>query len=166
MEMAPWEVWVRSTWLAEFVLDHGWTWPVFEIVHYLGLTLLLATVGLFDLRVLGFGKGIAPAALHRLIPFGVAGFVLNLATGAAFFAGFPEQYFYNNAFRIKIAFMALAGLNIALFYTAVFRQLETLPADATAPLKARILAAISLIAWLIVLVAGRLITFYRPPFAH
>lgn len=166
MDMAPWETWVRSTWLSEFVISHGWTWPVFEIVHYLGLILLLGTVGLFDLRVLGLAKGIAPAALHRLIPFGVAGFILNVATGMAFFAGFPEQYFYNNAFRIKIAFIAIAGLNIALFYTTVFRQLEALPADATAPLRARILTAVSLTAWLGVLVAGRLITFYRPPFAH
>lgn len=166
MDMAPWEIWVRGTWLSQFVITHGWTWPLFEILHYAGLTLLLGAVGLFDLRVLGFGKGIAPAALHRLIPFGIAGFIINVLTGIAFFAGFPEQYFYNNAFRIKLAFMIVAGLNIALFYTTVFRDLKILPADADAPFRARLLTAISLCSWLIVLVAGRLITFYRPPFSH
>ncbi len=164
--VAPWEAWVRSTWLAEFVLTYGWTWPLFEILHYLGLTLLLASVGLFDLRVLGMAKGIAPRALHRLVPFGIAGFVINLLTGLAFFAGFPEQYAYNDAFRLKLAFMLLAGLNIAVFYTAVFRRLQELPAEADAPTLAKVITGISLTSWLIVLVAGRLITFYRPPFSH
>lgn len=164
--MEPWEIWVRSTALSQFVLNHGWTWPVFEILHYVGLTLLLASVGLFDLRVLGFVKGIAPAALHRLVPYGVAGFLINALTGVAFFAGYPEQYAYNNAFRLKLAFMALAGLNIALFYSTVFRTLRSLPPEADAPLGARVLTGISLVSWLVVLVAGRLITFYRPPFFH
>lgn len=164
--IAPWEAWVRSTWLAEFVLTYGWTWPLFEILHYIGLTLLLASVGLFDLRVLGLAKGIAPSALHRLVPFGVAGFAINVLTGVAFFAGFPEQYAYNPAFRLKLLFMLLAGLNIAVFYTAVFRRLQELPADADAPKVAKVITAISLCSWLIVLVAGRLITFYRPPFSH
>lgn len=164
--IAPWEAWVRGTWLAEFVLTYGWTWPLFEILHYLGLTLLLGSVALFDLRVLGLAKGIAPSALHRLIPFGIAGFGINVATGLAFFAGFPEQYAYNPAFRIKLAVMLLAGINIGVFYTAVFRRVRELPADADAPALAKLITGISLASWLIVLVAGRLITFYRPPFSH
>jgi len=164
--MEPWEIWVRGTALSQFVLTHGWTWPLFEILHYVGLTLLLASVGLFDLRVLGFVKGIAPAALHRLVPYGVAGFLINALTGIAFFAGYPEQYAYNDAFRLKLAFMALAGLNIAFFYTRVFRDLKRLPPDGDPPVVARIVTGISLVSWLIVLVAGRLITFYRPPFFH
>ena len=164
--IAPWEVWVRSTWLAEFVLTYGWTWPLFEILHYIGLVLLLASVGLFDLRVLGWVNGIAPSALHRLVPFGVAGFAINALTGLAFFAGFPEQYAYNPAFQLKLLFMLLAGMNIVVFYTAIFRRLQELPADADAPALAKLITGISLTSWLIVLIAGRLITFYRPPFSH
>ena len=83
--MEPWEVWVRSTELHAFVRQNPWLWPVLETFHYIGLSLLLGTVGLFDLRVLGMAKGIPPAALHRLIPLGVAGYFVNIITGIGFF---------------------------------------------------------------------------------
>jgi hypothetical protein len=72
-EIAPWEQFIRSTALHHFVyLNEPWLWPTCEIIHYLGLSLLLGTVGLFDLRVLGIAKGIPPATIHRLVPWGLA----------------------------------------------------------------------------------------------
>jgi hypothetical protein len=164
--IAPWEAWVRSTGLSAFILHHAWAWPLMETLHYFGLSLLLGTVGVFDLRVLGFAKGIPLAALHRVIPLGVFGFVLNLATGIGFFSGFPEQYFYNNAFRVKLALMAVAAVNIALFYTTAFKDLAAVPDRGEAPPRARLWTAISLSCWIGVLVCGRLLTFFRPPFFH
>ncbi len=60
-DMAAWEIWVRSTALSHFVLAHPWLWQVLETLHYFGLCLLFGTVGVFDLRVLGVAKGIAPS---------------------------------------------------------------------------------------------------------
>jgi len=164
--MEPWEVWVRSTWLSRLVIDQGWIWPTFEILHYFGLTLLICSVGLFDLRVLGMARSISPMALHRLIPWGVAGFAINLLTGVAFFSGFPEQYAYNQAAYFKLGFMAIAAVNLAVFYLTSFRSLQLLPSGADAPLSAKIFTGISLCSWLGVLVAGRFLTFFRPPFFH
>jgi hypothetical protein len=77
--MEPWEVWVRGTALSMFVLKQApWLWPLFETLHFLGLSMLIGTVGFFDLRVLGVAKAIPPAALHRLIPWGLGGFAVNL----------------------------------------------------------------------------------------
>jgi hypothetical protein len=165
--MEPWEIWVRGTAFHVFIREHSWVWPTCEILHYLGLSLLLGTVGLFDLRVLGMAKAIAPSAIHRLIPLGIAGYVVNVLTGIVFFFGFPEQYFYNNAFRFKAAFMTAAGLNILAFYgTSAFREMKTLGPGADAPLRTKIIAGTSLSMWLAVLVCGRLLTFFRPPFFH
>ena len=165
--MEPWEIWVRSTALSSFVLKNGgWLWPLCETLHFIGLSLLIGTVGLFDLRVLGVAKAIPPAALHRLIPWGLGGFAINLLTGITFFSGFPEQYAYNSAFHWKLVFMSVAALNAALFYTAAFREVRTLGAGAQAALRARIITGVSLASWLGVLVCGRLLTFYRPPFFH
>ena len=165
---APWEEWIRSTFLHQFILENGlWIWPTLETLHFLGLSLLFATVGVFDLRVLGFAKAIPPGTLHRLIPIGVAGYGVNVLTGTMFFTGFPEQYFYNAAFWWKGTFMAIAGINVALFYlTPSFREVQTLPAGADAPFNAKLIAGTSLAAWSVVLVCGRLLTFYRPPFFH
>src|SRR4051794_27949622 len=108
--MEPWEIWVRSTELHAIVVRYEpWLWPACETLHYLGLSLLLGTVGLFDLRMLGLAKGIAPAAIHRLIPWGIGGYIVNILTGTVFFFGHPDQYFYNDAFRLKALFMAVAG---------------------------------------------------------
>ncbi len=49
--------WIVSTRLSWFVTEYRWVWPIAESVHFCGLTLLAGTVGLFDLRVLGFAKG-------------------------------------------------------------------------------------------------------------
>ena len=165
---APWEAWIRSTFLHMFVIENGrWLWPALETLHFLGLSLLFATVGVFDLRVLGLGKSIPPGTLHKLIPIGIAGYAVNVLTGIMFFSGFPEQYFYNSAFWWKGTFMAIAGINVALFYLSPsFQHLTTLPAGADAPFSAKMIAGTSLGAWTVVLICGRLLTFYRPLFFH
>jgi hypothetical protein len=115
-EIAPWEQLVRGTALHHFVYVYEpWLWPTLEILHYLGLSLLLGTVGVFDLRVLGLAKGIPPAAIHRLIPWGIGGFILNVLTGTMFFSGHPDQYFYNDAGRLKALLIVIAGINILVF---------------------------------------------------
>jgi hypothetical protein len=164
--LAPWELWVRATALSQFVLREGNAWPVLETLHYFGLSLLLGSVGLFDLRVLGVAKAIPPAALHRMVPFGVAGFLLNLLTGMAFFSGFPEQYAYNMAFRVKLVLLGLAGLNVLLFYSTAFGAVRTMKPGEDAPFWPKLLCGLSLGFWLGVLVCGRLLTFFRPPFFH
>lgn len=164
---APWELWVRGTFLHQFVSAHSWMWPTLETLHYLGLSTLIGTVGLFDLRVLGMAKSIPPATLHKLIPIGVAAYCVNLLTGICFFSGFPEQYFYNPSFWWKGLFMAVAGVNVAAFYVSpAFREVKVMPAGSDAPLAAKIMAATSLSAWIGVLVCGRLLTFFRPFFFH
>jgi hypothetical protein len=164
--LAPWEAWIRTTVLSHLVLQYGDAWPVLETLHYFGLSLLLGAVGLFDLRVLGVAKAIPPLALHRMIPFGVAGFCLNLLTGIAFFSAFPEQYAYNNAFRVKLVFLVLAGLNLVLFYTTAFGTVRRMKPGEDAPFWPKLLCGISLGSWVTVLICGRLLTFFRPPFFH
>jgi hypothetical protein len=167
-EIAPWEQFVRSTALHHFVyLNEPWLWPTCEIIHYLGLSLLLGTVGLFDLRVLGIAKGIPPATIHRLVPWGVGGYILNVLTGILFFSGHPDQYVYNNAGRLKALLMAIAGINILVFYgSTAFPEMKKLPAGADAPMRIKVIAGTSLAIWVGVLICGRMLTWFRPPFFH
>jgi hypothetical protein len=114
-------MWVRGTWPHHFIVQHEPVmWPACEIIHYLGLSLLLGTVGLFDLRVLGLAKGIPLRAIHRLIPWGIFGYILNVLTGIVFFTGHPDQYFYINAFRLKALFMAIAEATSSLFMEQMY----------------------------------------------
>ena len=131
-------------------------------MHFLGLSLLIGCIGLFDLRLLGLGKRIPIAALHKLIPWGVAGYIINLVTGSLFLMAEPDQYIYNPAFHFKLLFMGVAGFNATAFYLVAYRRATRPGAAAEAPRSARIIAATSLCMWIAVIVCGRLLTFYRP----
>ena len=156
------EVYLRHTPQGEFLRTAMWGWPIFESLHFLGMSLLLGTVGVFDLRLLGFARRIPIAALHRLIPIGIAGFVINFLTGISFLSATPDQYLFNKAFYWKVTFFAIAGINVMIFYLRTFRRLLEIPPDAPPPLAARLAGGVSLLAWIGVMSAGRLLTFFRP----
>jgi hypothetical protein len=156
--------WIYGTRLSWFITNYGWLWPINETLHFCGLTLLAGTVGLFDLRVLGVAKGIAPSTLHATLPWGIAGFVISIVTGVQFIFGAPEQYFYNDAFRLKVVFLLLMGANAALFYRREFATVRTLgPHDDASP-RAKVVAAASLVFLIAVMLCGRMLTFFRPPY--
>jgi len=148
-------------WATPFMTSK-WGWPFCETVHFLGLSLLIGTIGMFDLRLLGMGKRVPIRALHRLVPWGVAGYVIALITGIMFLATEPDQYIFNSAFHWKVLFMATAGVNMATFYLAVFRRVRTLGPGQDAEIAAKVIAALSLFLWIGVIVFGRMLTFYRP----
>lgn len=145
-------------------MNSPWGWPIAESLHFFGLCLLIGTVGVFDLRMLGVGKGIALIDLHKLVPFGVAGYLINVTTGTMFLTTAPDQYLYNPAVQSKFLFMLLAGLNMLFFYTTTAKDTRATPAMHAAPIRARFIAVISLACWCAVIISGRLITYYRPPY--
>ena len=148
--------------IGEFMRTSTWAWPAFESLHFMGMSLLIGTIGVFDLRLLGFARAVPIGALHRLIPVGITGFLLNMTTGICFICATPDQYLFNAAFRWKVVFILIAGINVLFFYTRVFRRLEQMSENTPPPLAARIVGGVSLGAWIGVMSAGRLLTFFRP----
>ncbi len=164
--MVTFQMWIVSTFAGATAvrrfMQTTWGWPAAESLHFIGLSLLVGTIFVFDLRLLGIGRRIPIGALHRLIPWGLAGFACTFATGMLFLLAEPDQYVYNPAFHFKVLFMVMAGLNASMFYLKSFRRTTAAGASADAPRLARIVAAVSILLWLSVIVAGRLLTFHRP----
>ncbi len=146
------------------LMNSKWGWPISEIIHFTGLCLLMASVGMFDLRLLGVARGVPMTALHRLVPLGVAGWIMCAVTGFLFFMTAPGQYLYNPAFQTKLALMGAAFANMVLFYATTATALKSAAADDLPVTRARLIAFISLSCWLGVITCGRLITFFRPPY--
>jgi hypothetical protein len=46
------EVWIGSTYISHVMREVHWSWPISESIHFVGLCLLIRTVGLFDLRMM------------------------------------------------------------------------------------------------------------------
>jgi hypothetical protein len=154
--------WLTSTSVSSFVMDHRWVWPISETLHFCGLVMMVGTVGTFDLRLLGLAKGVAPAALHRSLRVGIAGFAISSMTGSLFIFGQPDQYFYNDAFKVKVFCLLLLGANVLAFYSLAARRVLSLGPDDAAPLRAKCFAAISLCLLVAIMCAGRMLTFFRP----
>jgi uncharacterized membrane protein len=156
LQLRIYDMFRAMKWATPFMTSK-WGWPFCETVHFLGLSLLIGTIGMFDLRLLGIGRRIPIRALHKLVPWGVSGYILAVITGIMFLATEPDQYIFNPAFQWKVLFMAVAGLNMATFYAVVFRRVSE-----HAKLPAKLIAALSLFLWIGVIVFGRMLTFYRP----
>jgi hypothetical protein len=164
--MASWQMWLVKVLdgvpQVAALMRSAWMWPLAESVHFIGLSMLVGSVVLFDLRLLGLAPLIPIRAMHRLIPLGLVGFALNAGTGLMFLLTDGGQYIYNPAFLFKVAFIAAAGANAAMFYLTVGGRVGTREAPLDAPRAAKLFASLSLILWLGVIIAGRLLTFYRP----
>jgi uncharacterized membrane protein len=143
---------------SDLVTINIWWWTFMMAVHFLGLILIVGTVGLFDIRIMGFMKQLPMAPLHRLLPWGLAGLAVNIATGVLAFAGRPENYIFSIAFWLKMLALMLLGLNAAAFYlTDIFGEVENLKAGEDAPFSAKLIAASSLFLWFAVIAMGRYI---------
>jgi hypothetical protein len=137
-----------------------------EVVHFTGLILLIGAVGMFDLRMLGLAKGLPIAPLRQLLPWGVFGFILCVASGAVFIGAMDANASIHpyDAIRTdvwlqwKLVFILLAGLNLLAFYlTGMSRAVDRLGPGESAPALAKVIAGVSLFLWLGVIYFGRLI---------
>jgi hypothetical protein len=135
-----------------------WWWSFMMAAHFLGLILIVATVGLLDVRILGFFKQLPVAPVHKLLPWGLAGLGINVLTGLLAFSGHPDNYVYSAGLWIKILALMLLGANAVAFYlTDVFGQVEHLKSGEDAPFTAKLVAASGLFLWLVVITMGRYI---------
>jgi hypothetical protein len=160
------ETFLQLAFVEEFIGAYRWVWPLSEVLHFVGLTLLVGIVTIFDLRLLGVAKRMPVAPLRRLLPWSVFGFVLCVATGLLFVTGLwanvathPMEALATDHFlQMKLAFIGLAGINLlALYQGGVSRVVDGLGAGDDAPPAVKFIAGASLFLWVGVVYWGRLI---------
>jgi uncharacterized membrane protein len=139
-----------------YQFHHPNAWPELEALHFIGLSLLFGVVLIGNLRILGFMRTAPFIDIHRLLPWGVLGFVINSVTGMLFFVGQAFQYIDNPAFHLKVLFMLLAGANV--LYLTLFDDVWTL-GTGDAPRSAKLLAASQIFLWIGVIYFGRMLPY-------
>ena len=149
--------WIRASSIAGFINTTNWAWPTLETLHFMGLSMIMGVALLINLRILGVGKNISFAALHRMLPWGILGFAINVATGFFFFVTTPDQYTQNLALHIKMILMMIAALNI--FYFTAFDETWKLAPGADAPVRAKVVTTFTLALWIGVVYFGRMMPF-------
>ena len=99
------------------IAEHPWAYPALEVLHIVGIALLLGNLVLFELRLWGLGGALPLAPLARLsLGLVLSGFVLIAASGLVMFAAAPAELLANRAFLLKLALVGTAGVNAALFH--------------------------------------------------
>jgi hypothetical protein len=134
------------------IAEHPYAYPALEVVHILGIALLVGNLVLFELRVWGVGGALPVQPLARLaLSLSLAGFALVAVSGLVMFGSQPDELLSNNAFLLKMGLVLAAGLNAAWFH----RRGGVARLDATA----RAQTALSLGLWLAVMICGRWIAY-------
>ena len=146
---------IETSALGQVMRDSVWLFPLAEILHFMGLSLLIGSLLVVDFRLLGFARNFPVAAVYRFLPLALAGFGINLVTGAMFFFSDPFRYYPNIAFRLKMLFILLAGLNALYFALTVHRH--TTEEDPGAAV--RTVSALSFLFWVGVIILGRFIPY-------
>ena len=131
---------------------HVWAYPALEVVHIVGIALLLGNLVLLELRVFGRGAALPVRDLARLsLSVALCGFGLAAASGLLMFATQPAELLSNRVFTLKMLLLMLAGCNAAWFHgRGSLARLDGLA-------RAQMLA--STVVWLAVAACGRWIAY-------
>ncbi|WP_300654217.1 hypothetical protein [Hydrogenophaga sp.] len=131
---------------------HPWAYPMLEVVHLIGVALIVGNLVLLELRVFGWGSSLPIEPLARL-SLGLVGlgFSLAVVTGLLMFGTQPGELLANRVFTAKMALIMLAGCNAGWFHARRSLQLQ----DATA----RVSLLLSTGIWMLVITCGRWIAY-------
>ncbi len=140
------------------VSDYPWFWPAAETLHFIGMTLVFGVALAVSMRMLGLMKNVSFAALHRVLPLGILGFVINLITGMLFYMAYPGLYAYNWGFQVKVVAMFLAGVSVIYFTT--FDAPWHIDRTGRVGLVPRMMAVSTMALILAVMYFGRMIPFF------
>lgn len=153
LENSAFGTWVRES-------SSLWAYPAILFMHTVGLGFLVGLNAAIDLRILGFARRIPLAPMEKFYGVMWAAFCINAASGTALLVADATTKMFNPVFYIKMAFVALAVVNMALIRRRVFRN----PALDLGPVSGlgRILAVTSLVFWAGAITAGRLMAYFGP----
>ena len=128
-----------------------------QTVHFFGYSLVFGTVMAVVLRVLGFWKSVPFSAVHRFLPLGVFGVVMNVFTGMLMLMADTFRYVNENSFTPKMWFLPIGAITV--IYFSLSDSLWEVKAGDDAPIAAKYVAVIVLIAWVGVIMGGRLLPY-------
>ena len=157
--MAEFAAWVESTNISKTLFGMSWLWPLCESLHFIGLCMLIGGAGLLDLRLMGLFRGLPIRHVKAMMPWAIAGFVINAITGALFLTMQPHLYLTSGVWWSKVAFIVFAGANALFFETRLAVPALAMDPDADTSSAMKLVGAFSLFSWFAVLYCGRMLPY-------
>jgi hypothetical protein len=140
--------------------ESRWAFPVASIFHLLGIVLFVGMRLVADLRVTGWALGSTPVAdvVKRVGPWSLMGAVVTVVSGLALYSADSPRLASNPAFELKIALLSAALVNAWFFHAVLARRAHEWEAGPP-PAAAVASAYLSLVLWVGLIAAGRLVSY-------
>ena len=155
--MYPFLAWLEATGLSAWIRESPsmFAFPAILSLHTIGMGLVAGISAVVDLRVLGWAPGVPLSSMRRFFPVLWFGFWLNAGSGVMLFIAYPTKAVTNPVFYMKLLFIA-AAMGILKVMTP---RLSLLANQEKSASRLRALAAASLVCWVTVITAGRLLAY-------
>ena len=133
-------------------------YPAVEILHIIGFVVLVGSIVALDLRLLGLGRTIPIQPMAQLLlPLSRFGFLLAISMGFLLFSADASHVVRNPAFQVKVLLITLALVTVVIAHAGPWRRIALWGTDV--PVGAKVTAFVSLLLWICVVCAGRLIAY-------
>ena len=156
---AVWQAF-EATGLSTTIREGPFAFAMVEIVHVLALALVFGSIVMVDLRLVGVTSKTVPVSemTHDLLRWTWAAFGVALLSGGILFMARATEYMVNKQFLLKFGIMALAGINMAIFYFGAYRGVKAWDLGPT-PAAAKAAGLASLVFWVAIVTFGRWIGY-------
>jgi hypothetical protein len=154
--LLPFFRWADHTWVSQWIRDSTWAFAFIEVFHLFGLTLLLGTLTVLNLRLFGWALGGYPlkSVAADALPWTFVGMAVSIASGILLFLSEAMKCYASLPFFLKMGFLAAALLLTFTFHRHLAK------ADEPSPMVSKCAACVSIALWFGVGLAGRAIAFF------
>ena len=156
---------INETAFSQYLRESELAFPLTEAIHLIGLGVSVGTIIWVDLRLLGkvMRDVRVSEVVARLEPWAIGGFTIMFVSGLFLFLGKPDNYYSTTAFKLKMLLLPLAGLNVLLFHRSVMPHIAQWDDDAMPPWQGRMVGAVSMSLWVVIIVLGRWTAYFADP---
>ena len=161
MDIVSWCHWLQNTSWATSIRQSDFLFPVIEGSHILALSLSVGLIIMLDLRLLRLMLPTERVSkiMHQVMPWALPGFAIMFLTGLLLFFAQAEKVYTNGYFRVKMLVLVLLGINALVYQVKFYPAMAEWDLSESVPRGAQLIAAVSLVFWMVVIACGRLMAY-------
>ena len=145
MTLLPLFQWIQDSTIGTAIRDSLIVFPIIETAHVVGLALSVGLILITDLRLIGvLMPDIRPVEVTGPMKrWMLGGFTLMFTTGGLLFWAEAAKCYTSPAFRFKILFLLLSGVNALFYETTIGRRFVSWEGMTVLPARVRMAGWVS-----------------------
>jgi hypothetical protein len=153
--------WLYNTQLSQLFQSVAWVIPTAQIIHLVFLSIIFASMAMFDLRLLGVAgtRHSTYALAQRFLPSLWWALPILLVTGLVLIVAEPNRQLQNSAFYLKMGLLVAVILVTRGITRAINKDPQGWDSQPQYRFRARAAGVVSLLCWVAIVACGRLIAY-------